>query len=256
MRIQIAELFKPLQLRSQPTPGDYLHAKHYLQVVEAFAQTMHQCVYIIDHYKQGFLYVSDNALFLCGRSAQDIRRSGYNFYLEHVPPEELRLLSDINEAALEFYNQLPAAERLNYTLSADFHLVQSGKRPVLINHKLTPLVLNQEDHIWLSLCVVTHSPNSQAGNIIITRRGEKQKVLLGYDPQTKKWIEQKRITLTARQKEILALSAQGITMNEIARKLAISSDTVKLHKKNIFEKFRVKNMVEAIHYATNYNLFE
>ncbi len=256
MRIQVAELFKPLQLRSQPTPADYMHAKHCLQVVEAFAQTMHQCVYIIDHYKQGFFYVSDNALFLCGRSAQDIRRSGYNFYSEHVPPEELHLLAEINDAGLKFYNQLPGTERLNYTISADFHLVQPGKRPTLINHKLTPLMLDDEDNIWLSLCVVTHSPNSNAGNIIITKRGEKEKVSLAYDPLTKKWIEQKRITLTARQKEILALSAQGITMNEIGRKLAISSDTVKLHKKNIFEKLRVKNIAEAIHYATNYNLFE
>jgi DNA-binding CsgD family transcriptional regulator len=173
-----------------------------------------------------------------------------------VPPEELRMLTEVNEAGLHFYNQLPPAERLSYTIAADFHLAQPGKRPVLINHKLTPLVLDEEDRIWLSLCIVTHSPNSRAGNINITRRGEKQKISLGYDLLTKKWIEQKRITLTARQKEILALSAQGITMNEIARKLEISSDTVKLHKKNIFEKLRVKNMVEAIHAATNYNLFE
>ncbi|PZR22446.1 MAG: helix-turn-helix transcriptional regulator [Citrobacter freundii] len=256
MRIQVAEWVKPLQLQSRPTPGDYQQAKQYLQVVEAFAQTMHQCVYIIDHYKQGFLYVSDNALFLCGRSAHEVRRAGYNFYREHVPPEEMLLLAEINEAGWKFFNQLPVGERLNYTISADFHLVQPGKRPMLINHKLTPLVLDAEDHSWLSLCVVTHSPNSDAGNIIITKRGEKQKVSFGYDLLTKEWIEQKRITLTPRQKEILALSAQGITMHEIGRILAISSDTVKLHKKNIFEKLRVKNMVEAMQYATNYNLFE
>lgn len=256
MRVEVAELFKPLQLKSQPMPWDYKNAKQYLQVVEAFAQTMHQCVYIIDHYKQGFLYVSDNPLFLCGHSAQDVRKSGYNFYLDHVPPDELTMLSEINEAGVQFYNKLPVSERLNYTISYDFHLIQPNKRRILINHKLTPLVLDDEYNIWLSLCVVTHSPNNEPGNVIITRRGGKQKGSLRYDLLAKEWVAQKRISLTPRQKEILALSAQGITMNEIAKELDISSDTVKLHKKNIFEKLQVKNMVKAIHYATNYNLFE
>ena len=256
MRAEFAEIFKPLQLKSPPTNWDYKNARQYLQVVEAFAQTMHQCVYIIDHYKQGFLYVSDNPLFLCGQSAQEVRKAGYNFYLEHVPPEELSMLLEIKEAGVRFYNKVPVNERLNYTISYDFHLIQPNKRRILVNHKLTPLVLDDEHNIWLALCVVTHSPNNEAGNIIITKRGEKQKLSLRYDLTTKEWIAEKRIRLTARQKEILALSAQGITMNEIAKELAISSDTVKLHKKNIFEKLRVKNMVEAIHYATNYKLFE
>jgi DNA-binding CsgD family transcriptional regulator len=253
MRVEIA---KPLQSRSPSMPWDYKNAKQYLQVVEAFAQTMHQCVYIIDNYKQGFLYVSDNPLFLCGHSAQDVKKSGYNFYLDHVPPEELTMLLEINEAAVQFYNKTPVSERLNYTISYDFHLIQPNKRRILINHKLTPLMLDDEHNIWLALCVVTHSPNNKAGNIMITKRGEKQKVSLRYDPSSKEWITQKRIKLTPRQKEILALSAQGITMNAIAKELDISSDTVKLHKKNIFEKLGVKNMVEAIHYATNNNLFE
>lgn len=255
MKVQVAEFFKPLHARSQPVSWDYNNAKQYLQVVEAFAQTMHQCVYIIDHYKQGFLYVSDNPIFLCGQSAQDVRKSGYHFYLDHVPPDELNMLSEINKAGIQFYNKIPVGDRLNYTISYDFHLIQPNKRRILINHKLTPLVLDDEHNIWLALCVVTHSPNNEAGNVIITKRGEKQKVSLRYDLSTKEWVSQKRIRLTPRQKEILALSAQGITMNEIARELDISSDTVKLHKKNIFEKLQVKNMVEAIHYATNYNLF-
>jgi DNA-binding CsgD family transcriptional regulator len=256
MRVEIADFFKPPQLTSQSISWDYKNAKQYLQVVEAFAQTMHQSVYVIDNYKQGFLYVSDNPLFLCGQSPQDVRKSGYSFYLNHIPSDELTMLLEINEAGTQLYNKLPQNERLNYTISYDFHLIQPNNRRILINHKLTPLVLDEKNNIWLALCVVTHSPNKEPGNIIVTKRGEKQKVLLRYDLSKKEWTTHKRIRLTQRQKEILALSAQGITMNEIAKELEISSDTVKLHKKNIFEKLGVKNMVEAIHYATNYNLFE
>jgi len=53
---------------------------------------------------------------------------------------------------------------------------------------------------------------------------------------------------------ILLLSTQGYSMDEIAERICISLDTVKFHKKNIFEKLQVKNIVEAIIFAANYKL--
>lgn len=253
MTVDVSEFFKPLDLKSPPTNEDYKKAELYLQVVGAFAQTTHQCVYIIDYYRKGFLYVSDNPLFLCGESVPDVLKSGYDFYTNHVPPDELVMLLEINEAGFQFYNKIPIHDRLNYTISYDFNLIQPSKRPVLINHKLTPLVLDKEHNIWLALCVVVHSSNSKAGNIIITKRGENKS--FQYDLSLKEWVVQKRINLTPHQKQILALSIQGFTMNEIARELKLSEVTVKFHKRNIFKKLHVKNIAEAISCATNYNLF-
>ncbi len=254
MSFEIAEFFKPLKLKSQRTAWKYEDAKLYLQAVEAFAQITHQCVYIIDYYKQGFLYVSDNPLFLCGETARDVRKSGYEFYTRHVPPDELAMLLEINEAGFGFYYNIPVHDRLNYSISYDFHLIQADKKLVLINHKLTPLVLDEEHNIWLALCVVTHSSNNTAGNIIITKKGENKR--FEYDRILKEWVTQKKIKFSPKEKEVLALSAQGHTMDEIANELGLSADTVKFHKKNIFKKLQVKNMVEALSFATNYNLFE
>jgi len=52
--------------------------------------------------------------------------------------------------------------------------------------------------------------------------------------------------LTSREKEILELLSMSLTNEEIARGLYISSDTVKTHVRNIFEKLEVKNRVEAV----------
>jgi len=52
--------------------------------------------------------------------------------------------------------------------------------------------------------------------------------------------------LTKREKEVLELSARGLTRNEIAAKLFVSNHTIKKHFENIYRKLRVKNKVQAL----------
>lgn len=55
--------------------------------------------------------------------------------------------------------------------------------------------------------------------------------------------------LTSREKEVLALIADGLTNNEIAQQLYISPLTVDSHRKNLLAKFGVKNTAAMIKYA-------
>jgi two-component system, NarL family, response regulator LiaR len=52
--------------------------------------------------------------------------------------------------------------------------------------------------------------------------------------------------LSLREKEVLELVAQGLLYKEIALRLTISTETVKKHLKNIYNKLHVQNKVEAI----------
>jgi len=52
--------------------------------------------------------------------------------------------------------------------------------------------------------------------------------------------------LTAREKEILELLAEGRLYKEIARQLDIGIETVKKHVKHIYQKMHVENKIEAI----------
>jgi DNA-binding NarL/FixJ family response regulator len=56
-------------------------------------------------------------------------------------------------------------------------------------------------------------------------------------------------TLTAREREVLALLAGGRTTGEIARALSISGLTVQSHVKSILSKLGVHSKVEAIRFA-------
>jgi len=52
--------------------------------------------------------------------------------------------------------------------------------------------------------------------------------------------------LTKREKEVLELSARGLTRNEIAAKLFVSHHTIKKHFENIYGKLRVSNKIQAL----------
>ena len=58
------------------------------------------------------------------------------------------------------------------------------------------------------------------------------------------------IILTRREKEVLKLIADGMTNNEIAKNLFISSTTIDTHRKNLLEKFNAKNTAVLIKMAT------
>lgn len=56
-------------------------------------------------------------------------------------------------------------------------------------------------------------------------------------------------TLTARQKEILRLVAQGSTNREIGQRLDISVRTVEVHRFNLMRRLRVRNVAQLLRQA-------
>jgi DNA-binding NarL/FixJ family response regulator len=60
--------------------------------------------------------------------------------------------------------------------------------------------------------------------------------------------------LTEREKEILALAAEGYTNGRIARELWVTEQTVKFHLSNTYRKLGVSNRTEATRYAYTHDL--
>lgn len=56
----------------------------------------------------------------------------------------------------------------------------------------------------------------------------------------------KRLLLTSREKEVLALAAKGESNKDIAEKLVLREVTVKSHLNNIFKKLKVTNRTQAV----------
>lgn len=59
--------------------------------------------------------------------------------------------------------------------------------------------------------------------------------------------------LTKREKEILSLIATGLTNPAMAKKLFLSTDTIKTHRKNIMRKLDVNNTASLVKYALEHS---
>lgn len=62
--------------------------------------------------------------------------------------------------------------------------------------------------------------------------------------------------LTARQREVLALMAQGCSMKEVALTLSISVKTVETHRSNLMERLDLHNVPRLVHYAIRSGLID
>lgn len=230
---------------------DYRLADNFVRTAEAFANTTYQSVYIIDYFRKNFLYVSPNPLFLCGLAAAAVKREGYQFYINHVPDNEVDMLLEINRAGFSFINKIPLSEKHNYTISYDFHIL-NGREKILINHKLTALACQPDGSVWLGLSVVSLSTHLNAGHITMHCREKSE--YWEYSLSTHVWEKQSAPVLNNTEKAIITLSIQGLTINAIADKIHLAVDSVKTARHRLYDKLGVNNITEAILYATNYKL--
>jgi DNA-binding CsgD family transcriptional regulator len=223
-----------------------------IHTVEAFARITYQSVYLIDYYKQEFLYVSDNPLFLCGHTAKEVKDLGYGFYLEHVPTEEQKMLVELNSSGFKFFDTFDYVDKYECSMSYHFHL-NSGKKSKLVNHQITPILLTDDGKVWIGMCIVSLSSHKTIGHVEFHKKGLSN--YWKYSFEGHRWKECEGVSLKEDEIEVLRLSAAGLTMVEIAEKMCRSLDSIKFYKRNAFDKLGVANITEAISRAELNKLF-
>lgn len=251
MNYNIENFFLPTNTVENVPDKEYENVELLINAARAFARSTCQCVYIIDYFKREFVYVSENLALLCGQSADKIKEFGYNLYLEHVPEKEVEMLMEINKKGFDLFLTIPSHERMDYSIQYDFHLTNK-KRPYLIHHTLTPLVLTRDGKIWMALCTISMSSRKIPGHIVMKKENSKE--YHEYDLAHHQWVLKEEKSLSATERDVLWLSTQGYTMNDIADKLCKSVDTIKSCKRLLFMRLGVKNIAEALYHAVNYRL--
>jgi DNA-binding CsgD family transcriptional regulator len=70
----------------------------------------------------------------------------------------------------------------------------------------------------------------------------------------KKYPQVRKNLLSARELEVLACFAKGMSTEETSRHLHVSSNTIKTHRKNILFKLDAKNTTEALKISLSENM--
>jgi len=244
----IEDFFKPIDPIDDISEAEYKLLADHIKSLEAIFRMIDLSFYIIDYKKQEFVYVSNHPLFLAGHKRDEVKELGYNYFAKVVPAEDLDMLLEINSKGFEFYYNLPPERRPKGYISYDFKIKNKNNNLILINHKLTPLILNKEGNLWISLCLVTLSSAKKSGNMYILMQDEGVKY--EYNFRTKQFITAKHKNLSPVEKNVIQLLSLGHATDDISRILNISTNTVKFHKKNIFRKLDVRNSNEAVYYST------
>jgi DNA-binding NarL/FixJ family response regulator len=112
--------------------------------------------------------------------------------------------------------------------------------------------MDSNGHMWLGVCYVSISNHDKPGNIEIRKIG--QSSFWRYDMDLDRWITVEGVKLSIGEKEVLLLSAQGMTVDEVAKQVNRSKDSIKSRRKSIFEKLEVKSISEALAFVRNYKL--
>lgn len=238
---------------SQKSIPETLHAS--INTAKAIARLTYKSLYIVDYTDYSFPYVSLNPLFLCGHSSEEVMDKGFKFFKENVDEEDLRFVEETNHAAIEFIKQKPIEERINCTLSYSFYLkaqIKSKIPPLFVNHQITPMSLDENGNVKYAICVVSLAHSSKRFTAELHFEEEQEQWI--YQKGSRHWKPQVKHQLLEQEKMVIALSTQGMAIQEIALTMHRSIDTVKMYRKKLFQKLDVNNISEAIAYATHHKM--
>ncbi|TMM59540.1 LuxR family transcriptional regulator [Maribacter algarum] len=186
-------------------------------------------IYLIE---QGhFLYANQNLKKMLGEDSSRLLKEGWTFWLSLLDSDEnLRIEARI----LNFLSFATVCS----PLSLRYHITDIKKKRISIKHEMIVHRLNR-----LTLAVnyfsdVTDKERIE-GCFSVPDNNNRNRY-------SKSW----HTAISSREKEVLHLVADGFSSKQIANMLFISNHTAISHRKNLIEKFGVKNTAQLIKKAS------
>lgn len=241
MNISLNTIPFPEELFSTEEACNEVELETFIKAAKAFSRSTYVCVYVIDFARGAFPFVSENVVNYLGISQEEAQAEGFTAYRKFIPAQDLDLARGTHRRTVNFMTELTAGARMDYTAHCDFHV----KRDVLhlVHHTATPLSVTADGRIRLALCTIAPSSAKKAGNLHITSKDHiTTKCNIG------------AIALSEAEHDVLFLSAQGYSMQEIASLMCRSIDTIKAYKKALFCKLEATNITQTVMRAATLQL--
>jgi DNA-binding CsgD family transcriptional regulator len=215
----------------------------YRRLIEA--QNAFTFVFMVDFTTLKFLYVSDSSKQVLGYDASNFMDNGLQFSFNITYPPDLKGLADLHKKLFSVFYATPISERTRLKFSQSLRVVRPDKSLMKVMQQSVFLTLTDEGEPIFDFSTVTDISSFQKNNhlvLSIHKLDDKNVYQLVHEET----FFSDELPLSKRQREILMLISKGHSTKIIADKLAISVETVKVHRKNILKSCNAKNIAEAV----------
>lgn len=220
----------------------------YIKMAEVVPCTSNGLVYVISLRHKRVLYISQCQLLVPVVDTAQVYACGLDYIYTLMEESEAEHLHTALHRILADYKQMPEAGRFNYHIYIN-HLLQKGKKRYMLFNKLSVLshsMDGQPDVLWgvakvgkasYLLSIMAGAPGTEHfRNYSFTNNAEAGVVF---------------VELTDGERTMLSLAQCGYSVAEIAQAMNRTEDTVKFYRRQIFHKFGVDTISEAVAYAEN-----
>lgn len=223
----------------------------YIEMAKAMANLSYQGVFLLRISVDKFIYTSDYPLLRCGFSEEQMLNMGMNELHSRIPDSEKTFIANAGNTIMYEFNNIPIEYRQRLSVHFNFHIHSEGRK-VMVCHKLQLLDFGEGGKPGLILGVVSPSVHGDKTRVMACIRGTDY--TYSYSPEQEGWVPVAVAHLSEDELTMLRLSMQGYSMEEIGALMFRATETIKFYRRQVFLKLNVKNIPEAVAYATHYCL--
>jgi DNA-binding CsgD family transcriptional regulator len=191
---------------------------------------------------------------LIGISNEDLNKDQSEVFARILHPKELHIITKAHTKTLEFYTKLHKNNSQIPYVDAKYYLKIKTKDGEFKNFSVLIHPIFHSGAKFPLACFALLTPNTKLGFERFSISFHNKDKKLYYSSISDKYVQKENLELKEVENEILRLTAKGFGETKIAKELDIKLDLVRYYKKNIYKKFHVSNMSEAVFTALNNNL--
>lgn len=210
---------------------------------------------VINYATQSFELVQGCEQML-GFPDQDMYDGKVDFLAELLHPEDRDKVLGLAMHFYQFVDRQPKERRLDFRVSLNFRMRNSSGQYTKMLEQVVALKMDEEGRVTHALKYFTSISHLQYTNEVVLsvldegEDGRQQFYTFDLEDGSRSSFNGgAETTLSAREREVLALIASGKTSKEISDQLNISTFTVNKHRENMMRRTGCKNMSEVISFA-------
>lgn len=239
-------------LDNSVSEGEYDKIEQIFDTLNATSRLTNASMFVIDFYRNELIYKTDRLFYADVAEATDIQRESSNPYWALISDADFVILLKTRDAYLHLIESFCYEQKANHTYVIDYRIYLKG-HPYIITQKFAPLKLTSNGKLWLGLFYITSSPHQDCSYITVF--GDNFRYIYDFQRNTFLPYTNSLPKLSPMEKAIILRASKGSTTEEIAADLFKSVNTIKTHKRRLFNKLKVRSIEEALAIVSNYDLY-